>query len=77
MGDNDTDCTQAPTRYAFAAAEHNVVLRVLHFVQGIELGIRVQGRVTRLVRHRLDGGVVQIAGALMLHRLQLRRRRRR
>lgn len=61
------------TRYAVARAEHNVVLRMLHFVQSIELGVRIEGHITILVRHRLNGRVIQITGTLR-RRLQLRLR---
>lgn len=64
------------TCYAFARAEYNVVLRMLDFVQSIELGARIEGHVTSLVRHRLNGRVIQITGALLRRHLQLRLRLR-
>lgn len=64
------------TCYAVARAEYNVVLRMLYFVQSIELGVRIEGHVTSLVRHRLNGRVIQITGALLRRHLQLRLRLR-
>lgn len=47
---------------------------MLYFVQSIELGVRIEGHVTSLVRHRLNGRVIQITGALLRRHLQLRLR---
>lgn len=49
---------------------------MLDFVQSIELGARIEGHVTSLVRHRLNGRVIQITGALLRRHLQLRLRLR-
>lgn len=49
---------------------------MLDFVQSIELGARIEGHVTSLVRHRLNGRVIQITGALLRCHLQLRLRLR-
>lgn len=49
---------------------------MLDFVQSIELGARIEGHITSLVRHRLNGRVIQITGALLRRHLQLRLRLR-